>query len=145
MSNTKLVTVIFLDKTKELPVAVIDSFQPKNADGSPVTVELAPNGDMSEQLADKLIKTYPQQYAIYDKVVHGAISKQGYKIAKNYRKPQYDNLFDKLTSDEKDSVIEYINGLIKARQPNTTAPDKTPTPAELLKARLEANQKAKQQ
>jgi len=108
MEDVKTVEVIFLDKAKELPVTVNDNFQPKNADGSPVVVEFAPVGVISEQMAEKLIKTYPKLYAKYNPAVH-TDSKEGYNIAKNYRKPQFENIFNQLTPDQRDIVLQYMH------------------------------------
>lgn len=125
MPDNNLVKVIVINKNIELPVPMNDNFQV----GKP-KVEFAPTATISKQLADKLIGTYPDTYAIFDSKVHKD-SKEGYKIANNYRKPEFENIFGQLNPDQRDLVLQFMASVKAGNydKPKTVAPEAPKTVA----------------
>lgn len=123
--------IILLDETVSIPLPLIDNFNKDAETKIAPTVELNPTAIVSNELADKMVKTYPFKYAIYDKgnKDHQALVKKGkYPEAKKVLAVQLSTNFEALSKDDKIKVLEFIKGLksganaVQPVEPNSIKP-----------------------
>ena len=101
-------TLILLDEAVSIPLPLAD----KDAtDGKTI---LNPIGEVNDLLAEKLVKTYPLKYAIYDEgnTEHKRLLAEGkYPEATKIVTNELDVNFALLTREEKLKVIDYVKKL----------------------------------
>jgi len=101
-------TLILLDEAVSIPLPLAD----KDAtDGKTI---LNPIGEVNDLLAEKLVKTYPLKYAIYDEgnAEHKRLLVEGkYPEATKIVTNELDVNFALLTREEKLKVVDYVKAI----------------------------------
>lgn len=113
--EVKTVRVLFTDKTKDIPVTVWDSYQKKD-------VKLNPDGIVSEQFAKELLHSF-STYKIIEK--DEIVDKSAYPIRSDYMQKDLEDVFKKLTPNERETFLEMGEKLIADR--NKKAEDTSQT------------------
>lgn len=102
----KTVRLLLKDTTKKLPVSLRDPFLEE-------TIKLEPDAEVSREFAKLLTDSFPFLYEVIDSKKEVDKSLYGYR--EDFKKEEFNHLFDQLTPEEKKHICSYVEELITNR------------------------------
>lgn len=105
MEDIKTMRICLIDKTKDIPITLYDSYLKS-------TVRLNPDALVSEEYGKELLKSYSCYKQIgKDEIV----DKTGYLIRPDYMQKDLDDIFKKLNPNEREYLVAEAEKLIADR------------------------------